>query len=163
MNRRSTLVRIGVPLLLSAFAAAAPAFAQATAEDANDPPPPSAKCHDAEQARAHRFDPVAFAQHRLDKLKLDLGITDDQEAQWAAFSNTVLAQMGQVAAAHHEMQNPPVTAPERIDRQVTAMKQRTAAFETIAQAAKDLYANLTPQQRKIADRKLLRFHREHRA
>ena len=43
------------------------------------------------------------------------------------------------------------------------MKQRTAAFETIAQAAKELYANLTPQQRKIADRKLLSFHGVHRA
>jgi len=159
MSSRSTLSWIGVPLLVSAFATAVPAFA----DDADDPPPARAKCHGAEHARRGHYDPVAFAQHRLDKLKSQLGITEDQEAQWTGFSRTVLAQMGEVAAARQAMQHPPATAPERIDRAVMLMKQRTAAFETIAQAAKELYANLTPQQRKIADRKLLSFHHKQRA
>ena len=162
MERRNKLIWIGFPLLLSAFATVRPALAQATAADADDPPAVSAPCPGAEHARHPRYDPVAFAQHRLDKVKAQLGITDDQEAQWAAFSSTVMAQMQQVAAARQAMVNPPATAPERIDRAVAMMKQRTAAFETIAQAAKDLYANLTPQQRKIADRTLLNFHRAHR-
>ena len=134
MDRRKKLVLIGFPLLLSAFACAAPVFAQATA-DMDDPPAANASADGAEHARHPRHDPVAFAQHRLDKLKSQLGITADQQAQWTVFSDKVLAQMEQVKAAHQAMRNVPATAPERIDREVARMKQRTAGFEGVAQAA----------------------------
>jgi hypothetical protein len=38
------------------------------------------------------------------------------------------------------------------------MKERAAAFETVGQAAKALYAELSPEQQQIADEKLLRWH-----
>ncbi len=37
------------------------------------------------------------------------------------------------------------------------MKERAAAFEAVGQAAKTLYATLSPAQQQIADEKLLRW------
>jgi hypothetical protein len=40
--------------------------------------------------------------------------------------------------------------------------ERTAAFESVGQAAKALYATLSPEQQRIADDKLMRWHhRQH--
>ncbi len=96
-------------------------------------------------------------------LKSKLSITPEQEAQWSAFSDTVLQQVEQMKASHQQRKSIPATAPERIDRQVELMKQRVAGFEAMGQAAKGLYAVLSPEQQQIADHKLLRWHGGHRA
>ena len=100
-------------------------------------------------------------QKRLEKLKAKLQITSGQEAQWNAFSAAVMQQMQQFKAGRDGMKNKMAKAPERIDAQIAAMKQRLASFETIAQSAKDLYATLSPAQQQIADQRLLRWHHKH--
>lgn len=151
-----------VPLLLLSSAALVNSGV-ALAADSEDRPAAIASADTAQADQAGRRDPAVFVQKRLAKLKSKLGITADQEAQWSAFSDTVLQQVQQMKAAHQQRKSAPVTAPERIDRQVELMKQRVAGFEAMGQAAKGLYAVLSPEQQQIADHKLLRWHGGHHA
>ena len=152
------LVFIGVPLVMAA--AAASTFAQSADADREDGAMVSAA--DAPAAvEGKRHDPVAFAQKRLDRLKSKLAITAEQESQWSAFSNTVLQQMELLKAEHWGRNSAARTVPERVDRRVAWMKERAAAFEAVGQAAKALYAELSPEQQQIADQKLLRWHGRH--
>jgi periplasmic protein CpxP/Spy len=155
MKAMRKIFLIGLPVLLAA--AAASTFAQSADVDTEDATIASARA-DSSGTDARRGDPIAFAQQRLAKLKSKLAITPEQEPQWSAFSSTVLQQMQQFEAARQGGKGPVQTAPERIDRQVAWMKQRAAAFETVGEAAKTLYAALSPEQQQIADEKLLRWH-----
>ena len=163
MKATRKFVWIAAPLLLIAVATSGPGFAQSTDEDRDDGTVASAGADSPAGARVKRHDPVASAQQRLAKLKSELAITPEQEPQWTAFTNTVLQQMEQFKARHHGARTPARTAPERIDRQVAWMKERTAALETLGQAAKTLYAELSPEQQQIADEKLLRWHERRRS
>jgi periplasmic protein CpxP/Spy len=157
-SRKSSFVVL--PLLIGSLTALSPMLSQAADAQSDTP---AAAAGDTPQAGQHRrHDPSAFVQKRLERLKSDLRITPEQQAQWSAFSNSVMQQMEQLKAAHQSMKERPAKAPERIDRQVEMMKQRLASFETIAQAAKTLYASLDPAQQQIADQRLLNFH-HHRA
>jgi hypothetical protein len=154
MKAMRKLFLIGMPVVLTAVVTST--FAQSADADPEDATIASARA-DSSGADARRNDPVAFAQQRLTRLKSKLAITAEQELPWSAFSNTVLQQMEQFKA-RHQGRSSAETAPERIDRQVALMKERAAAFETVGQAAKTLYAALSPQQQQIADEKLLRWH-----
>ena len=149
---------IGVPVLLAALVTSGSAFAESADADREDATVATAQTDPPTATDAKRHDPVAFAQQRLARLKSKLAITAEQEPQWSAFSNTVLQQMEQFKAAHQGRRPAARTAPERIDRQVAWMKERAAAFETVGEAAKTLYATLSPEQQQIADEKLLRWH-----
>jgi hypothetical protein len=155
MLLRKTLVTIGLPLLIGGFGGVAPALAQT-----DNGAPAAASATEPVHSERH-FDPVARAQKHLERLKAKLQITSEEEQQWSAFADTVLAQAQQMKAEHDSMGPRPATAPERIDWQLARMKERTARFEAVAQAAKDLYASLSPEQKQIADRKLLSFHHRH--
>lgn len=50
------------------------------------------------------------------------------------------------------MQQAAGSAPERMSQHTEMMKQRLAGMETMANAVKDLYAILTPEQKAIADK-----------
>jgi periplasmic protein CpxP/Spy len=115
-----------------------------------------------DQTQSKQRDPAKYVQTRLAKLKSALDIKPEQEAQWSAFADTVMQQVDQMKAAHQQRGNMPATAPERIDRQIAMIKQRAASFETIGEAAKGLYASLSPDQQQIADKRLLRWHGQHR-
>jgi hypothetical protein len=155
MKAKRKLFLIGAPILLTAVATST--LAQSADADREDGTVVAARA-DSTGTEAKRHDAVASAQQRLARLKSNLAITAEQEPQWSAFSNTVLQQMEQFKAAHQGRKTPAQTAPERIDRQVAWMKERAAAFETVGQAAKTLYAALSPEQQQIADEKLLRWH-----
>ena len=157
MHTRKFLV-LGLPLLIVSLGALSPAMLRA-ADDSNATAAAEPGAPQAQEQRKH--DPAAWAEKRLSRLKSDLRITPEQESQWSAFSNTVMQQMEQFKSARETRKSMPVKAPERIDRQVEAMKQRLASFEVIAQAAKTLYASLTPEQQEIADKRLLNFHHRH--
>lgn len=150
----ANVLAIALPLTMVAFN---PALVRAADEE----PAAAAESQSAPPAHAKHHDRGQHVQQRLEKLKADLHITAAQEPQWSAFSNTVMQQVAQFKAAHEGMKNMPTRAPERIDRQVEMMKQRLASFEAIAQAAKSLYASLSPDQQQVADQRLLNFH--HRA
>ena len=154
------LLSLALPLMLSAAVGIAAGIARAESTDAGDQ---LAAAEAQPQSTQHRHhDPAAYAQKRLDTLKAALSITPEQEPQWSAFADSVMQQVNQMKAAHDQWKDVPATAPERIDRQIAMMKQRTASFEAVGQAAKGLYTALNPDQRHVADEKLLRWHGEHR-
>jgi periplasmic protein CpxP/Spy len=155
MKAMRKLFLIGTSVALTAVTTST--FAQSADADRDEATIASARA-DSSGTDARRSDPVAFAQQRLARLKSKLAITAEQEPQWSAFSNTVLQQMEQFKEQHQAPKASAQTAPERIDRQVAWMKERAAAFETVGQAAKTLYAALNPEQQQIADQKLLRWH-----
>jgi len=163
MLTRKRLMMVGLPLLIGGVGGIAPVFAQTAGADSNARATAGAPSQSAEHAERRHFDPVARVQKHLDKLKAALQITPEQQAQWSAFADKVLAQVQQMKAERESMKARPATAPERIDWQLARMKERTARFEVVAQAAKDLYASLTSEQKQIADKKLLSFHHKHRA
>jgi protein CpxP len=157
---QSRIARFALPLLIGSLTLSSPLLSLAADPQSDEP---VAAAGDTPSAAPHRqHDPAAFVQKRLDRLKSDLHITAEQEPQWSAFSSSVLQQVEQMKAAHQGAKELPAKAPERIDRQVEMMKQRLASFETIAQAAKALYAGLNADQQQIADKRLLKFH-HHRA
>jgi hypothetical protein len=156
MQRNRKLLALAIPLILGTVSIGS-TTARAENTDTGDQ---IAAAEDQAQGKQH--DPAQYVQKRLDKLKSALNIKPEQEAQWSAFAGTVMQQMEQMKAAHQQRGNMPATAPERIDRQIAMMKQRTTSFETIGQAAKGLYASLSPDQQQIADKRLLRWHGQHR-
>jgi len=158
VQRSRRLISFGLPLILSAVAIFNAGPARAADADSEDRLAVDAPQDIARATDSGRQEPTAFAQKRLAKLKSALRITPEQEAQWSAFSDTVLMQMEQWKASHQQEQSAPVSAPERIDRQIERMRRSVTTFEVVGQAAKDLYAALGPDQRKIADEKLLRWH-----
>ena len=151
------LVLVAVPLVLGAGVALSPAFAQSAAADSEDEAIASAPPDAPAASQGQHHDPMASAQKRLTHLKSKLGITAEQEPQWSAFSDTVMQRVVQLKGARRGEKPAALTAPQRIDRRLAWMKQRTAAFEAIGQAAKELYATLSPQQQQIADDRLMRW------
>lgn len=103
----------------------------------------------------------ARAEQRLARQKEALQITPSQEAAWQAYSDTIRQSM-QRADRPAQEQGQPLSAPERMSRQIERMKQRTAKMEQVALALQNLYAQLSPAQREIADQQAARFMRKHR-
>lgn len=159
MQAKRKLVSLALPML---FGAVSLGTGLARAADMDDQVAATSPSDSAQSGDARRHDPAAFAQKRLAKLKAQLRITPDQEAQWSAFSDSVMQQMAQMKAAREARPTGPVPAPERIDRQVERMKRGVAGFEAMGQAAKQLYATLSPDQQQVADQKLLRWQGRHR-
>jgi hypothetical protein len=88
----------------------------------------------------------------LGDLKAELNITTAQEAAWQTFTTAAKQQATSMQAMHTQMQQGSGTAPERMAQGATAMQQRAAGMMTMANALKDLYATLTPEQKTIADK-----------
>lgn len=101
-----------------------------------------------------RFDPSARVEQRLTRLKTDLKLTSQQEPLWQAFADKSKAEAGKgMKTMRERMQNPtPMPAPERMAQMETLMKDRVEAMATVHGAFKALYAELTPEQKTVADR-----------
>jgi protein CpxP len=161
MRQTRRFASLVLHLLLSTAALVNSGSAPAAGADREDRPTVIASADTPQAGQGDRCDPAVFVQKRLTKLKAKLDIRPEQETQWDAFSQTVLQQVEQMKATHQQRKGGPVTAPERIDRRIEMMKQRVAGFEAVGQAAKGLYAVLSPAQQQIADHRLLRWHGSH--
>lgn len=115
----------------------------------------------ASAAAQNQADFQARAEQRLARQKQALQITPRQEAAWQVYSDTIRQSMQRPERSAHE-KSQPLSAPERLSRQIERMKQRTAKMEQVAVALQNLYAQLSPAQREIADRQAARFMRKHR-
>ena len=95
---------------------------------------------------------------RLDKLHAELKLTAQQEPLWQAFAEKSKAEMGKgMQAMHDSSADTKLSAPERMDRMQTAMKDRLASMEAVNESFKRLYAALTPEQKAIADQQMQRM------
>ncbi len=96
-------------------------------------------------------DPVAFAENRLAHLKVDLKISAQQEGAWQAFTVKAKKQAEDMRAVRSKLPQAAATAPERMAQHAEAMRAGLAGMENMAAALKDLYAQLSPEQKAIAD------------
>lgn len=80
-----------------------------------------------------------------DKLKLNA----EQEKAWSAYMAKV--KPGEMPARPDRAELDKLTAPERMDRMLTHMKEAEKRMEQHAAATKEFYAVLTPEQKKTFD------------
>ncbi len=94
---------------------------------------------------------------KLAFVQAELKIAPEQEEAWAQFSDTMRSlarERAQFIATMRESipgKSAEIPLVERLDNRVMMMEQGFAHFKKMAEAVKTLYAELTPEQRKIAD------------
>ncbi|HYH21829.1 MAG TPA: Spy/CpxP family protein refolding chaperone [Azospirillum sp.] len=100
--------------------------------------------------------PFEHVEGRIAFLKTELRITDAQKQPWEAFADALRANAKAQQAVHEQMGKGgmPASWPDRLALQQKALSARLDALKTLEAAAKPLYAVLTDEQRKAADRLL---------
>jgi hypothetical protein len=98
-------------------------------------------------------------QHNLMLLQVDLQLTPEQQAPWQAFTQKVLAYASDLSRERAGIGIPVSDATtmsgiQFIDQTTAGARGRVVELEDIRDAAKTLYASLTPDQQKIADRRI---------
>lgn len=89
---------------------------------------------------------LAYAETRL-------GITDEQQAAWDAFEQQVTTSTGPMDQLCEQIgtAEQPTTLPERMARFEQVAEAGLAQLREIRPAVETLYAELTPEQQRIAD------------
>lgn len=100
--------------------------------------------------------PFEHVEGRIAFLKAELRITDAQKQAWEAFADALRANARAQQAMHEQMSKGgmPATWPDRLTLQQKALSVRLDALKTLEAAAKPLYAVLSDEQKKAADRLL---------
>jgi hypothetical protein len=100
---------------------------------------------------------TAQVQLTLDRTADDLRINAGQQKAWDAYATRVLRLADDISRARfaaREAQSDTVTAPQVFDRIGEIAQNRLTAVEEIVDAGRALYARLSPEQQRLADRKL---------
>jgi LTXXQ motif family protein len=96
-------------------------------------------------------------QASLGKLEEELRITAGQQKAWDGYATRVMRFADDVARARfavRELEGTTVTAPQLFDRVTQTAQDRLTAIEDIVEAGRALYAKLSTEQQKVADRRL---------
>jgi hypothetical protein len=112
------------------------------------------------RAPAPETGPTSLAdqvQMQLGELEEDLRITSAQRRLWSTFADRVLKLAGDVTRDRDKLRFPKGTAAEQFDFVADTARDRLTAIEDIGDAGKQLYAALSPAQREMADRRLVRL------
>jgi hypothetical protein len=104
------------------------------------------------------MDPAKM-QEMMDKrtaaLKAKLKITPAQEGAWTTFTGTMKPPAGMMGMKTDRAELEKLPTPERIDKMRAQREQHhaemTSAMDKAGEAAKALYAQLTPEQKKVFD------------
>ncbi len=90
---------------------------------------------------------------RLERLHADLKITPEQEPLWKSFADKTRSEMGKGMAMRDANRDAAakLTAPERMEKMQSTMKERVAAMESVNESFKQLYAGLSEPQKLAAD------------
>jgi hypothetical protein len=111
------------------------------------------------QSRDQPADIGAPVQIQLDKLEDDLKLAPEQQGAWNAYADKILKFADDMTRAQFMARTGSVsqdaTAAQQLDQLTDRARNRMTAMEDIAQFGKALYAVLTTDQRKIADRRLV--------
>jgi hypothetical protein len=90
--------------------------------------------------------------YRLALLQEDLKLSADQENAWRSYSDKVHFLLSDVSRERRRLQSGmSMNALQQVDHAVDVARNRLAAWEDVAGAAKTLYDRLTPQQRAMVD------------
>jgi hypothetical protein len=97
-----------------------------------------------------------YLEGRIAFLKAELKITDAQAQQWTAFAAALRQGAGTVGAAHDGKMDGmrSASAPERAEREVTALSARLDVVKAVAAAEAALYGVMTQEQKTAADEML---------
>src|SRR5215510_10425025 len=105
--------------------------------------------------RGHH-DMASTSDKRLEKLRCELAIADEQRAAWRAFVDSyrslrscLCCEMTDVLSQPAEQASP---LTEVLNAYASCLSAELAAVETLAATLKKLYRTLSPQQRMRADR-----------
>lgn len=100
--------------------------------------------------------PFEHVEGRIAFLKAELKITDAQAQPWIAFADTLRANARAHQAVHEQMTKGgmPSSWPDRLTMQQKMLGMRLDAVKALEAAAKPLYAVLTEEQKKLADKLL---------
>jgi hypothetical protein len=151
LGRRRALVMTAVLL------AGVPAWAQFGGPGGGPPPDRQGPGRDGAAGMAdHRAGGGNYlldqTQRQLEEAHAKLKLRADQEAYWDAYAEKIGALMtDQLRSPPRAAQEKPQPATARIERKVDLVRNRLAAMEDIADAAKRLYGKLDPTQRAAAD------------
>jgi LTXXQ motif family protein len=98
--------------------------------------------------------PSAAAETRLNALKSELKITSGQEAAWQAFAGAAKEQAESMQGWRTAIQGSTPSPVERMELRTKVMKERLAQAEKSNAAFKNLYAELSPEQKTLANERL---------
>jgi hypothetical protein len=102
--------------------------------------------------------PVADqVQIQLGELEEDLRLSSVQRPLWKVFADRVQKLAGDVARDRDKLRFPKGTTAEQFDFVADKARDRLTAIEDISDAGKQLYASLSPTQKEIADRRMVRL------
>ena len=100
---------------------------------------------------------IKFRAAREAKLHDELKITAEQESAWKAFTGTMNKE-------HHEKFSrtnaDQMSAPERLEKRLARMEKHQAAMQTRLASLKKLYAQLTPEQQTLLNKRLAEFEKK---
>jgi hypothetical protein len=152
-------------LLTAALLAALSAGAMAQPQT---PPSTQSNAPAAAQGERGRTDPGRMEQFRarmqermakrMDRLKQKLQITGTQEGAWSTWTSALKPTPRQ---RPDRAEFARLSTPERIDRMRAMRTARNAEMDRRADATKNFYAALSPEQKKVFDQESLRFGRGH--
>lgn len=101
---------------------------------------------------------------RLAALKDKLRLQPSQEAAWQVFTQAVPGK-GSMSRENRQSMRASfkaMTAPERMDMMLARADQRRAGMARRAEAVKQFYAQLSPEQQKVFDAEAMSFRQGHR-
>ena len=100
---------------------------------------------------------TAQVQATLERTADELRINAGQQKAWDAYATRVVRLADDIVRARfaiRDMQSGTVTAPQLFDRINETAQNRLTAVEEIVDAGRALYDKLTPDQQRMADRRL---------
>lgn len=107
----------------------------------------------ANSAAAARQMMIEQNNERLAKARSQLAISAQQSTAWDSYASSVGALMADVLRAQ-QVEPQDAGGLQRLDLRVDAARNRYAAIENVADAMRALYASLSDDQRRTADRVL---------
>lgn len=97
-------------------------------------------------------------QHRMDKLKQSLKLSQEQGPAWTAFEG-VMHPADMPRPDHDAVRK--MTTPERLDFMASMKAQHDAQMQKRLNATRTFYAALTPEQKKTFDQETEKFMANH--
>jgi len=111
-------------------------------------------------AQQQGIDSYEQTEYRLSLMEEDLHLQPDQRPLWDSFANKVRAYASDLARARARAMTPPAdggtaSGVRFVEQTADAARDRATALDDIAIAAKTLYAELAPNQKVLADARIV--------
>ena len=104
-----------------------------------------------------RIDPMAQLAQNIAELESELRLKPDQLGAWNRYAERLRRFADDIARNRAALGSSRETAPRQLDLVTATAANRLTAVEDVAEAGKALYGLLTPEQREVADRRLVRL------